>query len=101
MHFQLLAILLSPFVMISSVKLILIELFGQVIGLRRQQYLVPALAGTRHAILCMRDWTQCAGSRWAQPQGLPPKQTKHSTLIYCYLMGDEKTQQLGAGPYAK
>ena len=42
--------------------LILIELFGQVIGLRRQQYLV--LAGTKHAMLCMRDWAQCVGSRW-------------------------------------
>ena len=42
---------------------ILIELFGQVIGPRQQQYLVPVLAGTRHAI-CMRDWVQCVGSRW-------------------------------------
>ena len=25
---------------------------------------MPALAGTRHAILCMHDWAQCAGSRW-------------------------------------
>ena len=72
MSSQLLAIAialeLSPLVMIP----ILIELFGQVVGPRRQQYLVPVLAGTRHAILCMRNWAQRVGSRWGLACGLGP-----------------------------
>ena len=92
--------------MISSVN---------IVWSRHQQYLVPASAGTRHAMLCMHNWAQCVGSHWAlacvldpmcriplvTAQGLPPKQAKHSILIYCYLIGDKQPKAAKAGIYAK
>ena len=58
------------------------------------------LAGTRHAILCMHDWTQCAGSHWELacvlglmcriPLGTAPRFTPHTgqTLHSDLLLSD-------------